>query len=299
MFLILIGIFVGISSGLLGVGGGFLMVPLQFFLLSSIGIESDTALMISLGTSLAVIIPTSISSIYKHNKFSDYTNYSVKIGIILGIFGILGGFLGGLLSTHIQGDLIKTLLGFCLIGISLILISDKLYKNNADRSLNTFSINFNEFDINCNNFNNSNIYLMAFLGFLGVLGVLVGLSSGMFGIGGGLFIIPILIFIFKFSMKESTAISSIFISLTAIGSLIPYLLSNQVTNIPLVFGYVYLINFIVIAIFSIPFSQVGTILSNKINETPLRRIFAILMIYMGLRLLDFDIIQIIFNLIAI
>ena len=49
--LILIGIFAGFASGLLGVGGGFLMVPLQFFLFSSVGVDPSLAMMVSLGTS--------------------------------------------------------------------------------------------------------------------------------------------------------------------------------------------------------------------------------------------------------
>ena len=64
--LILIGICAGFASGLLGVGGGFLIVPLQYFLLQHIGVNSDLAMLISLGTSLAIIIPTSLSGAYSN-----------------------------------------------------------------------------------------------------------------------------------------------------------------------------------------------------------------------------------------
>lgn len=69
--LILIGICAGFASGLLGVGGGFLIVPLQYFLLKYIGVEPNLAMLISLGTSLAIIIPTSLSGAYRHTRTMD------------------------------------------------------------------------------------------------------------------------------------------------------------------------------------------------------------------------------------
>ena len=68
--LILIGIVAGFASGLLGVGGGFLIVPLQFFLFTSVGVDPSLAMMVSLGTSLAIIIPTAASGAYQHQKKS-------------------------------------------------------------------------------------------------------------------------------------------------------------------------------------------------------------------------------------
>ena len=69
--LILIGVVAGFASGLLGVGGGFLIVPFQYFLLQSIGVSPNLAMLISLATSLAIIIPTASSGAYKHSQKLD------------------------------------------------------------------------------------------------------------------------------------------------------------------------------------------------------------------------------------
>jgi uncharacterized membrane protein YfcA len=58
----------GILAGLLGVGGGIVIVPVLFFLFQSFGVSPETAMLIAIATSLATIVPTSISSIRSHNK---------------------------------------------------------------------------------------------------------------------------------------------------------------------------------------------------------------------------------------
>jgi len=60
--LALTGSVIGFASGLLGLGGGFLMVPVQYWLLSTLGVDPTTATRVSFGTSLAVVIPTALSS---------------------------------------------------------------------------------------------------------------------------------------------------------------------------------------------------------------------------------------------
>ena len=94
--LILIGVVAGFASGLLGVGGGFLIVPFQYFLLEYLGVDPSLAMMISLGTSLAIIIPTATSGASRHLKVMDNI---LKPGIRLGLFGIVGGILGGLINA--------------------------------------------------------------------------------------------------------------------------------------------------------------------------------------------------------
>ena len=62
------GIFAGILAGLLGVGGGIVIVPVLFFLFQSFGVSAESAMLVATATSLATIVPTSISSIRSHQQ---------------------------------------------------------------------------------------------------------------------------------------------------------------------------------------------------------------------------------------
>ena len=114
--LILIGICAGFASGLLGVGGGFLIVPLQYFLLKYIGVEPDLAILISFGTSLAIIIPTSLSGAYRHTRTMDNI---IKPGIRLGIFGIIGGALGGFSASMLPSRVLEIIFGLLLLFVTV------------------------------------------------------------------------------------------------------------------------------------------------------------------------------------
>ena len=261
--MIFIGVFAGISSGLLGVGGGFLMVPLQYFLLTSIGVEPDLALRISLGTSLAIIIPTAISGAYTHQRRIEDI---LKPGILLGIFGMFGGILGGISSSHIPSNILSIILGIFLVFVAI----NMLFSGN-DSSTSRFK----------------QLKLSLFVG--AFFGILIGFSSGLLGIGGGIFLIPSLVFLLGFSMKKSIGISSIFISLTAIGGTISYILTGWGINpFPFSLGYISLINLVCIAIFSIPSAYIGAKLVYKLPEKRLKQIFGVIMIYMGIKMLGLD-----------
>lgn len=259
----LIGIFVGISSGLLGVGGGFLMVPLQYILLTSIGVEPDLALRISFGTSLAIIIPTAISGAYTHqHRIGDI----LKPGILLGIFGLVGGIIGGITSFYLPHDILSIILGIFLVFVAInMLISGN----------DNFSTRFKPLKLS--------LPVGAFLG------ILVGFSSGLIGLGGGIFLIPTLVFLLGFSMKKSIGISLIFVFLTAIGGTASYILTGWGINpFPFSLGYVSVINFVCISAFSIPAAYFGAKLVYKLPEKRLKQIFGVIMAYMGIKILGLD-----------
>lgn len=237
------------------------MVPFQFFLLSSIGLSPDLALRISMGTSLACIIPTSISSAYKHHKINKKI---LKPGLYLGIFGILGAFIGGFISKYIPSNILSIIFGILLIIVAIDILISKEKTNK--KPLIKFSLS-----AAC------------------LFGVFVGLSSGLLGLGGGIFIIPILVIILGFSMAESVGISSVFIGLTALGGVISYIITGlNVNPFPYSLGYISLINFILIILFSVPFANIGARISYKIPERALKYVFATLLIYTSLKILGFD-----------
>ena len=256
--LILIGICAGFASGLLGVGGGFLIVPLQYFLLKYIGVEPDLAILISFGTSLAIIVPTSFSGAYRHTRSMDNI---VRPGIRLGIFGLIGGAIGGFVASSLPSGVLEIIFGCLLLFIAVKNIID------INKEREEARIPFN-------------------LITTAIIGLLVGFSSGLLGVGGGIFLIAILTALLGFSLIEAIGTSSVFICLTAIGGFLSYMVSGWgVSTFPYSIGYVSIINFSLIAAFSVPLASVGAKFAHKIPQKKLKIIFSILVFYIALKML--------------
>ena len=225
--LVLIGICAGFASGLLGVGGGFLIVPLQYFLLKYIGVNPDLAMLISLGTSLAIIIPTTLSGAYRHTRTMDGI---IKPGVQLGIFGIIGGVLGGFVASGLPSRMLEIIFGCLLLFIAV----NNIVNINKERE--DARIPFNLIST-------------------GIIGFLVGFSSGLLGVGGGIFLIAILTALLGFSMIEAIGTSSS------------------------------IINFLLIACFSVPLASIGAKYAHRVPQKKLKIIFSVLVLYMALKML--------------
>ena len=259
--LALIGIFAGFASGLLGVGGGFLMVPLQYFLLTSSGVNPDLAMMVSLGTSLAIIIPTASSGAYEHQKKNRDI---VRPGMLLGVFGILGSFCGGLLANVVPSDILRFIFGILLFIVAIDMLVGFKREGNGAR------VPFTKFTAM-------------------VLGISIGLMSGLLGIGGGVFAVPLLSILFGFALTEAIGTSSIFIAITAIGGVISYIISGYGVNpMPYSLGYVSLVNLFAILVFSVPMARIGAKSAYKLPEKRLKQVFAVILFYMGIKMMGFD-----------
>jgi hypothetical protein len=107
LFLIASGIVVGVGAALTGLGGGFLMVPLLLFF----GYTAQRAV----GTSFLAILLISLSALLAHNKLQ---NVDYRVGIMLGIGGVVGAQLGARVVEHLSTAQFKRLFAVLLVGLA-------------------------------------------------------------------------------------------------------------------------------------------------------------------------------------
>lgn len=114
-FLILIGLLSGFMSGIFGVGGGVIMVPLLLLLLGS---QQEAQ-----GTSLAVLaVPVTFAVTYNYYQ-EGHVNW--KYALVMAIFFVVGGYLGSKLAVTISESLLKRLFGALMLIIGLRMIFQK------------------------------------------------------------------------------------------------------------------------------------------------------------------------------
>ena len=90
----------GFVSGMLGVGGCFIMVPVQYWILTSMGVSAKTAILTAFGTNLMVVIPTALSGALGHSKKAAVL---WKEAVVLGVSGAVAAFVEGGLHRNLQG----------------------------------------------------------------------------------------------------------------------------------------------------------------------------------------------------
>ena len=186
----------------------------------------------------------------------------IKPGLRLGIFGVIGGFIGGFVASVLPSKTLEIIFGLLLLFIAF----NNIVNINKERE--EARIPFNWLTI-------------------GIIGLGVGFSSGLLGVGGGIFLIAILTALLGFSIIEAIGTSSIFISLTAIGGFISYMISGfGVSTFPYSIGYVSIINFVLIACFSVPMASVGAKMAHKVPQKKLKMIFSVVILYMALKMLS-------------
>jgi uncharacterized protein len=73
LILLAVGAAAGFACGLVGVGGGFIMVPASYWVIQAMGVSPDIAIRIAFGTSLLVILPTALSGARGHHRRGPFT----------------------------------------------------------------------------------------------------------------------------------------------------------------------------------------------------------------------------------
>jgi uncharacterized membrane protein YfcA len=120
--LVVIGVATGTLAGLLGVGGGVIMIPAMVLLLGEMNVMAK-------GTSLAVIIPTSITGTIRNRKTA---NVDVKAAVVVGLSGVISAVAGGSLAANMSESLSNALFATLLLVVAVQMI----YRERRVRSSN-------------------------------------------------------------------------------------------------------------------------------------------------------------------
>lgn len=117
--LLLAGFVAGVAAGLLGIGGGAILVPVLFQLYTFLNVDPDLVMHLSVGTSLAIIIPTSMSSLRGHFRKQAVDMSLLKSWVYFVLFGCVAG---SLVAAYVDGSLLKAVFAFfsTLIGLKLM-----------------------------------------------------------------------------------------------------------------------------------------------------------------------------------
>ena len=255
--LVVAGMLAGTLAGLLGVGGGIINVPALYFLFQYFGVEAAHAMVIATGTSLAAIIPTSLSSIRSHHQRGNIDWPLIKRWLVFMVAGVL---LGSWLVTQLDGRFFTLLFAFVAL--------------------------FMAFNLYCRSASAAFFETLPPMPYQGLLGSMIGFISVMVGIGGGTLGVSILTAC-NVAMHRAVGTSAAFGLLISLpGAIVLLLFANTPIDAPVgTWGYINGLALLVLIPLSVAFAPVGVYLGSTLDGNKLKKVFAILLAITALRML--------------
>ncbi len=252
---ILIGLSAGFLAGLLGIGGGFILVPALLFFLPETGISNHYLTHVAVATSLATVVVTSLVSSFSHHRL-DQVNWSLVRLLSPGI--LLGAFIAGWLADKLSSEWLVVLFSMVALAMGLRLLLSKELRPSR-----------------------------LVIGWLPLQGItsLIGTLSALVGIGGGSFIVPLCHFKGERIAKcVGTAAACGFpIALAGSLSFIGAGWNESLSKYNL--GYIYLPAFLGIIIASSLTAPLGAYCAKRLPAAQLKQFFALFLMIMGFYIL--------------
>lgn len=259
IYYLIAGALAGTLAGMLGVGGGIIVVPILIYLYSK-HFPADLVAHMAVGTSLAIMIFTALSSAYAYQRRGLIVwqlFYKFTPGLIIGV--ITGSIVGRLISSESLS---------IAFGIFMMLVAINMFFAGKPKAHRDFPGRLA----------------------MGVIGACVGTCSGFFGIGGGTMIVPFFTYC-NLEMRKATGTSSLCgFPIALIGAVSLIITGWNVAidhHMPFgTTGYVYWPAALMIAITTILFAPLGTRLAVWLPGKILKRIFAVVLFFTAINLLS-------------
>ena len=246
----------GFMAGLLGVGGGIIMVPALYYAFTVLDFDIVTRMHLSVGTSLAIIIPTSIISTKTH---MEYDAVDFKMVKSFGIFILLGVIAGTFLAVSLKTPtlvLFFSIFAF-VVGLFFIFVREKLMEN--PKKISDFVKN--------------------------ISGVIIGFISVPLGIGGGSLMVPFMR-TFGYDIRKSIGTAAAVGFLIAVTGTITMIIGGKlIDNVitPFSIGYINLLGFVVFVPVTMIMARLGANAVYKIDKKLLSKIFGIFLLIVSVR----------------
>jgi len=251
-----LGAVAGVLAGLLGIGGGLVIVPMLTFVFTGQGFAHDHILHLALGTSLASILFTSLSSVRSHNKRGAVI-WPVVLKITPGI--LVGTFVGAWIASQLSTNFLKGFFGVFLLYVGTQMLLG--IKPESTREMPGTSTMFGA-------------------------GGIIGIFSSLVGIGGGTLSVPFLVW-HKTAIRHAIGTSSAIGFPIAVAGTLGYLINGWgVTDLPpYSLGYIQGTALAGIVAASVCTAPLGAKLAHTLPVDRLKRIFAFLLYFVAIRMI--------------
>ena len=246
----------GFMAGLLGVGGGIIMVPALYYAFTVLDFELVTRMHLAVGTSLAIIIPTSIISTKTH---MEYDAVDFKMVKSFGLFILIGVIAGTFLAVNLKTPtlvLFFSIFAF-MVGLFFIFLREKLVENPKTIS-----------DIVKN-----------------ISGIVIGFISVPLGIGGGSLMVPFMR-TFGYDIRKSIGTAAAVGFLISLSGTITMIMGGKIIdniNTPFSVGYINLLGFAVFVPVTMIMARLGAKAVYKIDKKLLSKIFGTFLLIVSIR----------------
>jgi uncharacterized membrane protein YfcA len=249
------GVIAGFAGGMLGLGGAFIMTPLQVIVYTNMGLSPDIAVKTAFGTSLLVVLSSALSGSWRHNREGAV---KWRVALVMGCCGLFFGLIGATLASYLPGSALKIAFGAIAIASAARMLWHTRQQEGAEFV------------------NKPWVWAL--------WAIPIGFLSGILGVGGGILMVPVMVLVLKLSIQEAAANSLAVMIITSIGGIIGYIVNGigVAGRLPYSLGYIDGPSWLMLAIPAALMAQLGALATHHLSRKWLTLVFVVVVLFNGL-----------------